>query len=357
MGLSAGTAVVIAVFLLVGFLLAGLLFQPKASVDAWQVKESDFPVNSSNEEKLKFLLNYAILAPSSHNTQPWKFNVSGNEIEVFSDKTRWLTVADADQREFYISIGCAMENLLIAAEHFGYLNEVQYFPDHNRTDLVASVRLIPDGKLGNGDSGLFQAILARHTNRQPYENRTVPESNLQLLNNTTEKGLRLYVTSDPKIKSEFRDLEVRADKIQYDNVEYKSELGYWLGQGVMGPTGIQAKIAQFEVLFLDVGKDQPRKDSDLLNSTLMLGFITTNENDRTSQVKAGQLLERVWLTATARNIRVQPMNQALEVPQTKAELEKLVPDNGSYLQQTFRLGYAPPETELSPRRPLKEVLV
>ena len=357
MGLSTGTAVVIAVFLLVGFLLAGLIFQPKASVDAWQIKESDFPINSSNEEKLKFLLNYAILAPSSHNTQPWKFNVSGNDIEVFSDKTRWLTVADADQREFYISIGCALENLLIAAGHFGYVSEVQYFPEHNRTDLVAMVRLIPDGKLENEGSGLFQAILERHTNRQPYENRTIPDSDLRLLNNTTEKGFRLYVVSDPKIKSKFRDLELRADQIQYDNIEYKSELGYWLGQGVMGPTGIQAKIAQFEVLFLDVGKDQTRKDSDLLNNTTELGFITSSENDRTSQVKAGQLLEKVWLTATASNLQIQPMSQALEVNETKAELAKLVPDKGSYLQQTFRLGYAPPETELTPRRPLKEVLV
>jgi regulatory protein YycI of two-component signal transduction system YycFG len=357
MGLSAGTAVVIAVFLLVGFLLAGLLFQPKASVDAWQVKESDFPVNSSNEEKLKFLLNYAVLAPSNYNTQPWKFNVSGNDIEVFSDKTRWLTFADADQREFYISIGCALENLLIAAGHFGYIGEVQYFPEPNRTDLVATVRLIPGGKLENEGHGLFQSILERHTNRQPYENRTIPDSDLRLLNNTTEKGFWLNVASDPKIKSEFRDLEVRADTIQYDNIEYKSELGYWLGQGVMGPTGIQAKIAQFEVLFLDVGKDQTKKDSDLLNSTFELGIITSSENDRTSQVKAGQLLERVWLVATASNIRVQPMSQVIEVPQIKAELAKLVPDKGSYLQQTFRLGYAPPETELTPRRPLKEVLV
>jgi hypothetical protein len=94
-----------------------------------------------------------------------------------------------------------------------------------------------------------------------------------------------------------------------------------------------------------------------LNSTPALGFIISSENDRTSQVKAGQLLERVWLTATALNIRVQPMSQALEVPQTKEVLARLVPDNGSYLQQTFRLGYAPPETEYTPRRPMKEVIV
>lgn len=356
MGLSASTAVVIAVFLLVGFLLAGLLFQPKASVDAWQVKESDFPVNGNDEGKMKFLLNYAILAPSSYNTQPWKFNVSGNVVDVFSDKTRWLTVADADQREFYISIGCALENLLVAADHFGYRQEVQYFPDPNKTNLVATVRFIPGGQ--SGDPVLFNAILARQSNSQPYANRTVPNSDLQILKNTSRAdGFELSLSSDTETKSRFRDLVVRADQTQYDNVEYKSELGYWLGQGVMGPTGIQAKIAQFAVLFLDTGKDQARKDGDLLNSTPILGFISSRENDSTSQVKAGQFLERVWLTATALNISVQPIGQVLEVPVTKTELMKLVPQKGLYLQQTFSLGYALPETELSPRRPLKEVLV
>jgi hypothetical protein len=220
---------------------------------------------------------------------------------------------------------------------------------------VAAVKFIPGGQ--PGDSNLFQAILARHTNRQPYENRTLLDRDLQHLSSITQNGSVLYLVSDLKIKSKFRDLEVQADKSQYDNVEYKSELGYWLGQGMMGFTGIQAKIAQFAVLFLDVGKDQTRKDSDLLNSTLTLCFITTSENDRTSQVKAGQLFERVWLTATASNIRVQPMSQVLEVPETKAEMVKLIPDKGSYLQQTFRLGYAPPETDYTPRRPLKDVLV
>ena len=63
--------------------------------------------DGDSSEKLTFLLNYAVLAPSSHNSQPWKFNVSGDEISLFADKTRWLKVADADQRELHISLGCA----------------------------------------------------------------------------------------------------------------------------------------------------------------------------------------------------------------------------------------------------------
>ncbi|MBU4293649.1 MAG: hypothetical protein KJ770_06330 [Actinobacteria bacterium] len=89
----------------------------------WQINERDFPREGSPIEKLKFLLRYAILAPSSHNSQPWKFHIRDREIDIFTDKDRWLKVADAGQRELYISVGCALENLLIAVEHFGYAHQ------------------------------------------------------------------------------------------------------------------------------------------------------------------------------------------------------------------------------------------
>ena len=145
MAVSTTKVVVISIFLILGMVLAGVLMQPEASLEAWNIKESDFPINSSSEEKLTFLLNYAILAPSSHNSQPWKFNVTNDEILVFADKSRWLQVADADQRELYISLGCALENLIIAADHFGYNCSVAYFPGEK--DLVAKVVLQPAANL------------------------------------------------------------------------------------------------------------------------------------------------------------------------------------------------------------------
>src|SRR5437870_5556765 len=95
----------------------------------WQVVERNFPQTRSARQKLSFLLRYAILAPSSHNTQPWKFLVRDNRITVFANTDRWLKIADADQSELYISIGCAIENLLVAAQHFDYDYEIDYFPD------------------------------------------------------------------------------------------------------------------------------------------------------------------------------------------------------------------------------------
>jgi len=37
----------------------------------WHVPEEVYPAAGTSEEKLRFMLNYAVLAPSGHNTQPW----------------------------------------------------------------------------------------------------------------------------------------------------------------------------------------------------------------------------------------------------------------------------------------------
>ena len=85
----------------------------------------------------------------------------------------------------------------------------------------------------------------------------------------------IFITRDSAIKKGFLDLVVQANGILYSDVNYKSELGRWLGQGVMGPTGLQAKMTQLAVVFLDVGPEQTEKDALLINSTPYLGFIST----------------------------------------------------------------------------------
>lgn len=357
MAVSTTKVVVISIFLILGMVLAGVLMQPEASFQAWDIKESDFPANDSAKEKLSFLLNYAILAPSSHNSQPWKFNVTNDSILVFADKTRQLTVADADQRELYISLGCALENLIVAADHFGYNSSVVYFPGEK--DLAAKVVLQPAVN-SSGDPRLFSAILSRQTNRNPYEPREISEADLETIKGlSSDAGVSVFITRDSGIKKSFQDLVMQANAIQYSDVNFKSELGHWLGQGVMGPTGVRAKMAQLAVVFLDVGPQQSKKDADLINSTPYLGFISTANNDSISSVKAGMVLERFWLAATALGISLHPMSQALETAQTKAEIAELLPAQPGMMQvqQAFRLGYGKEEVVHSTRRPLQEVLI
>ena len=111
--------------------------------------------------------------------------------------------------------------------------------------------------------------------------------------------------------------------------------------------------------FLDVEPEQIRQDSYLINRTPCIGFICTAENDSLSSVKAGQVLERLRLAATARGIALHPMSQPLEVRQVKGRLADLIPAGSEkrVVQQTFRLGYAAPEGGPSNRRPLETVLI
>ncbi len=359
MGVSTTKVVIISIFLIIGMFLPGLVMQPKASFEAWDVKESDFPANASSEEKLTFLLRYAILAPSTYNTQPWKFNVSDGEIRIYADESRWLHVVDEDKRELYISLGCSLENLIVAADHFGYNCSVEYFPGPE-DDLVAKVALQPESPLSL-DPRLFSAITSRQTNRNPYDEQSIADYDLHTLESLSpDKDARIFLTSDSAIKNKFLDLTVKADQIHYSDVNFKSELGHWLGQGAMGHTGVQAKIDQMEVVFLDNGPGQIRTDAELINSSPNLGFISTGGNDAESSVKAGQTFEHLWLMANTLGMSLQPMSQALEVPETKSELSKLLPANAgsmAVVQQTFRLGIADPVKEHSPRRPLVEVMV
>jgi nitroreductase len=357
MTVSTTKVVTISIFLIVGMVLAGVLMQPEASQEAWNIKESDFPINSSSEEKLAFLVNYAILAPSSHNSQPWKFNVTKDEILVYADKSRWLQVADADKRELYISVGCALENLIVAADHFGYNCSVTYFS--GQEDLVAKVVLQPGDNLSR-DSRLFYAILSRQTNRNAYEPLAISDADMDTIYSlSSDANASIFITSNSAVKKSFLDQVVQANEVQYSDANFKSELGHWLGQGVMGPTGMQAKMAQLEVVFLDMGPQQTKKDAELINSTPYLGFIRTANNDSISSLKVGRVLERFWLAATALGISLHPMSQALEVKPTKANLTGLLPaESGmTHLQQAFRLGYAKPIKVHSPRRPLDDVLL
>lgn len=331
----------------------------KQLLDCWNISPDRFPYGGAWQERLEFLVRYAILAPSSHNTEPWQFRVRENRIDVLLDFSRWLKVADDDQRELHISVGCALENLLVAAEHFGLGHDSVLLPKADDPSLAATVNFSEQGQPSSHRLAvLFDMIPVRHTNHQRYEDRAIPDAVLQQLRGIcVEEGIHLHLTADPEIKRKVDDLVVRGDAIEFADPAFREELAHWIGQGVFGTGWLMSKIGKLAVSYIDMGKSQGQKDSDTLMSSPILGLISSEQDDRRSQLRVGQVYQRLSLLAASHGIWCQPMSQIVQVPKLKAEVAALIPDSGLVPQHPFRMGYAPAEKYHTPRRPVEEVLV
>jgi nitroreductase len=330
------------------------------AVVTWEIDEQDFPRESSLREQMKFLLGYAILAPSSHNTQPWKFAL-GDEgvIEVRLDPAGWLRIADADQRELYLSLGCALENLLVAAGHFGFAAEPGYFPDPRSREVVARVTLKKAaGQTYGRHSSLFQAITLRQTIHQTFDRRPVELVMQQRIRQCCdEPGIHLYLTDDDQLRRQVDELIVRSDARLFANPDYREELAYWIGQGVFGTPWLISQLGRLAMAYLNFGGMVTRNDEQALMSAPLMAVLVADENDRVSQLRAGQVFERIYLTGALLGIGVRPMSQIVQVPEHKKELAQLFSLSHGVPLQPFLLGHAEPDGKHTPRKTVTEVLV
>lgn len=325
---------------------------------------SAFPATEPLGARAAFLLNYAIMAPSSHNSQPWAFGIEEDTIRVYADESRQLAIADPDGRELYLSVGCALENLLVAAERFGLESTVEYESgdepspvSENGLRLVASVRIDSTASASGDESALFDAITERHTNHRPFDDRSVPESLLSRFEQrATAEGAGLYLVTDSALREELAALQTRADERQFDDPAYREELAYWIGRGALGANWLTARIGRLAVRHLDMGEREGRKNSKLLTSAPVVIVLTAESDDQETCLRTGRVFEHIALLAASEGLAIHPMSQILEVEALRDELATRLDLGEAVPLHLFRVGYADPDSTRTPRRPVEEVL-
>jgi nitroreductase len=302
------------------------------------------------------LVEYALLAPSAYNTQPWAFAVGDHEIRVYVDRDRWLRVADPDERDLYVSVGCALENLLIAAARFGHAARVWY-EDEERADGLAAVIRLRGGTMPSRQvRALFDAIPLRQTNRRRYDGRPLAHDVLDALQAAVaQDGIQLRLILEPDPSRRLQELLALAECRQMSDPLYRRELAEWVGQGAWADGWLRSRAGRVALRHLDLGRSRARRDTARVRSAPAVGVLTSLADDRASQMRAGRAFERLALTATARGVAVQPLSALLALPLTRAGVAQLVPDV-TFPQHVFRLGYAQRERRHSPRRRLADVL-
>ena len=326
------------------------------------MRQADVPTPATGpgfpaDDVVAGLLHAATLAPSMHNTQPWRFGVrpASQEIELYADPARALRYSDPHGRAVHIACGAALFNLRLAVMMAGREPAVRLLPEPGQPLLLATLRLAGPYRPGEADRELYAAIAARRTNRSPFSSRPVPPGILaELVAAATLEGALLHLPGREETQR-LLHLAADAERELLADPKYRAELAQWAG-GERDREGIPGSAIGPR----DPGGHTPVRDFRAgpvdyawFEENPQLAVLSTAAGTRADWLRAGQALQRVLLTATARGIAASPLTQALETadawqvrdPRSPAERPQMI----------LRLGYGLP-VPASPRRPVSEVL-
>jgi hypothetical protein len=328
------------------------------------------------------LVRAAILAANPHDSQPWLFHVTETQIDLFADRKRNLGHIDPLLREMHIGLGCALENLLLAAAANGYKTRVTLLPDP--ADVTAVARI----KLAAGTShvtDLYQAIPHRHTNRHPYDTaRSIASTtidSLHALNDDANVTVLWFTTADEQKR--VADLMIEAARALVADKVQSADSNHWMRNSWQEiqqyRSGITLDAQGLPDLERTIGKilpplSQDQQDEIFVQNTEKqartagaLGLIAVRQSQKNAQrIAAGRLWQRMHLWATVHGLAMQPMNQMTEradrettqgiTPHFGHALKTLIGASPWEALMPFRLGYPTHEALRSPRRVVNDVL-
>lgn len=295
-----------------------------------------------------FMIEHAVKAPSGHNTQPWLFRIDDSEIDICPDFTKSLPIVDPDNRELFVSLGCAAENLCIAAGHKGYKTTLKILED-------GIIKIMLSKESPDMGSSLFPQIAIRQTNRSVYNGAIVSEDNiLSLKSIDTEPGVAVhfYKKGTPEYDA-IAELVYIGNGIQMRDKNFKSELRQWLrynkkhqdatkdglSYAVFGTPDIPHFIAKAIITKVINEKSQNKNDRRKIASSSHFVLLTTVGNTIEQWINLGRTLERILLKTTEIGISHAYLNQPNEVRELALELAERLGIPGEYPTVLIRIGY------------------
>ena len=329
------------------------------------LRRIDPSVNEDAAAIKQALVRYATLAPSSHNTQCWRFHIAETSITIAPDLTRRCPAVHPDDHHLFVSLGCAAENLAHAALALGLHADARFDPAGDGRIAISLEASQPSA------SPLFHAITERQCTRGDYDGQALAPAELKLLEAAgTGQGVSVrLLTARPAIESVL-DFVVAANTVQMNDPAFIAELTAWIrfgadealltGDGLFaGASGNPALPRwlgrRMMGIFFTPKSENERYVRQIRNSAGLAVFVS-QRSDPAHWVEAGRCYERFALQATALGIRNAMLNQPVEVgvirPQFGAWLG-LAPNERPDLVVRFGRG---PSMPLSMRRPVQAVL-
>jgi len=347
--------------------------------------------NTGNDDPLS-LVRAAILAASPHNTQPWLFKVANSSIELHIDTRRNVGALDPYLREEHIGMGCALENLMLAAPANGYAataailpGKLGPLPAEPKPKFLARVNLLPGNR---EESELFNAIPRRHTNRGPYDPRKpIPPDfidalirlpgdhpDVKLFLFTAEADRKKIAAMSSAANTEiYSDPDVQHGSERWTRTQWSSvqELRDGLTIDAFGLPPIAtaiSKMISLRMLRWAASRGAANGYSNRMLSAPLIGFIAVRDRYAQEQcLHAGRIWQRAHLFATAHGLAARPCNEAVEMvdhelalgkpPSRAAMLNEITADAAWQPTFVFYMGYPKLSAHPSPRRPVQDVII
>ncbi len=310
------------------------------------------------------LVRFATLAPSSHNTQCWKFALGSKAITILPDLARRCPAVDPDDHHLFVSLGCATENLVHAALAHGLHAQVHFDASKNAVQLA----LTPTNARR---SPLFDAITSRQCTRGDYDGKPLSSAELSLLEQAgSSANVRLLLLTERSAMERVLDYVVQGNSAQMADPSFVKELKAWIrfngadavhsGDGLFslasGSPAVPAWLGQmaFGVFFTPKGEND--KYMRQIRSSAGLAVFVGQAADKANWVEVGRCYERFALQATALGIRNAHLNQPVEVAKLRPDFAAALglPGQRPDLVLRFGRGAALP---YSLRRPVQAVMV
>jgi nitroreductase len=314
------------------------------------------------------LIYYATKAPSGHNTQPWKFQVQDETvIIILPDFSRSLPIVDPDNHALFISLGCALENLVIAGIHFGYQPDVQLFTGEN-----PCIRVVMHNREEKKENELFSQIEIRQSTRNTYKGKLIPEEHLNLLDKVaTRENARCIILQKKEEIEPVTALVMEGCEKQFRNPAFVDELVHWIrfsqSQASKKQDGLSSAATGnpyvpdwFGKLVMGVSvspQKEAKKCAEMIKSSSALAVFIGERDDMKTWINVGRSFERFALMATALNIHHAHENMPCEERDVRKKLAALL-----HLKEEeqplllVRIGYSE-KMPYSYRRPVEEVIV
>lgn len=313
---------------------------------------------------LRELVRCASLAPSSHNTQCWRFRIGGDWIAILPDLARRCPVVDPDDHHLFVSLGCAAENVVQAAPAFGLIAHVEVLP---QPEACVRIGLTP-GRAVPGP--LFKAIAQRECSRSEYDGKPVPAEELARLEAAaTGAGARAKLITGRETVEQVLQFIVRGNTAQLRDRAFLRELRSWIrfsdaeavarGDGLAGRTSGNPSLPRWLGspmlgLLLRPGREN-RKIARQVRSSAGIAVFFSDIDDARHRVEAGRCYQRFALQATRLGIRNAFLNQPVEVTSLRREFAHALGLGDARPDLVVRFGRGPLMPR-SLRRPLEAVI-